>query len=278
LASLCASEVHGSAIVCLLGAEVVSPVGLSQAVGAAGRCAKLGSRDRFEKHSSFHHVSESGFPLAPVAACTANVEPDSACRPNYRFTAPQRGRIISRKAGLTAAATRPSESMKMPAILTKPASWMTKPMGCDIMRFANYLGQKASCLLEAEPFKNWPIKRSVDDDSDPPEVRYSFVNCGLRFNCDRHDERVNSLFLEAEEHAGTILSEVPFHLRRDEVLARFGSPSKCGEGFSHPVLGDYGPWDRFQGPQYTVHVQYKACFDSIEKITLMRNDVVPGGS
>jgi hypothetical protein len=143
------------------------------------------------------------------------------------------------------------------------------------MRLAKFLGQNASCLLEAEPFKNWPVRRTVDDDSDPPEVLCSFVDCGLRFNCDRHDERVNSLFLEAETHAGTVLSEVPFHLSRDEVLARFGSPSKSGEGFSDPVLGDYGPWDRFQGPAYTMHVQYKADSDSIKMITLMRNDVVP---
>ncbi len=143
------------------------------------------------------------------------------------------------------------------------------------MRLARFLGQKASCLLSAEPFKNWPIERSVDDESDPPEVRYSFVDCGLRFNCDRHDERINCLFLEAESHDGTVLSEVSFRLRRDEVLARFGSPSRSGEGFSHPVLGDFGSWDRFQGHKYTVHVQYQVDSEGIAKITLMRNDVVP---
>jgi hypothetical protein len=130
-------------------------------------------------------------------------------------------------------------------------------------------------LLGEEPFKNWPIERSVDDESDPPEVRYDFVNCGLRFNCDRHDDKINCLFLEAEAHAGTVLSDMPFHLHREEVLALLGSSSKSGTGFSHPVLGDFGSWDRFQGPEYTVHVQYKAHSDSIEKITLMRNDVVP---
>lgn len=143
------------------------------------------------------------------------------------------------------------------------------------MLLAKYLGQNASCLLEAEPFKNWPVKRRADDDSDPPEVRYVFVGCGLQFNCDREDETINSVFLEAEAHAGTVLSEVPFYLRRDEVLARFGSPSKSGEGFSDPILGAFGAWDRFQGPAYTVHVEYKVTSDSIEKITLMRNDVVP---
>ena len=140
---------------------------------------------------------------------------------------------------------------------------------------ARFIGQESSILLGEEPFKNWPIERSVDDESDPPEVRYSFVNCGLRFNCDRHEERIVCLFLEAAEHAGIVLSEIPFYLCRDEVLARLGSPSKSGEAFSHPVLGEFGLWDRFRYPLYTIHVQYKARSDSISMITLMRNDIVP---
>ena len=144
-----------------------------------------------------------------------------------------------------------------------------------MMKLASYLGQNASSLLEAEPFKNWTVERTVDDESDPPEVRYVFENCGFQFNCDRENESVNTLFLEKEEHAGTVLSEVPFSLGRDEVLSRFGSPSKSGEGFSHPVLGEFGDWDRFQRSDYTVHVQYCVDSDRIEKITLMRNDVAP---
>jgi hypothetical protein len=143
------------------------------------------------------------------------------------------------------------------------------------VRLARFLGQKASSLLEAEPFKNWPVTRSVEDETDPPQVGYRFMDCGLEFNCDRHDERIHCLFLEAESYAGTVLSEVSFRLRRDEVLARFGSPSKSGEGFSDPVLGDFGPWDRFHGPDYTLHFQYRVDSEGIAMITLMRNDVVP---
>jgi hypothetical protein len=143
------------------------------------------------------------------------------------------------------------------------------------MRMADYLGRKASCLLEAEPFKNWSVERSVDDDSDPPEVHYTFRNGGLELSCDREDESVSSIFLEREEHAGTVLSDVPFNLGRDEVLARFGAPTKSGEQHSHPILGDYGPWDTFRLTEYTLHVQYTLDSDAIEMITLMRNDVVP---
>jgi len=143
------------------------------------------------------------------------------------------------------------------------------------MEIAKYLGQPASCLIQADHFKHWSIERSVDDESDSPEVRYSFTDRGLRFNCDRHNELINCLFLESEKDGNTVLSEVSFTLGRNEVLKYFGSPSKSGEGFSHPVLGNFGPWDRFKGSTYTVHIQYKSDSAGIQKITLMRADVVP---
>lgn len=141
------------------------------------------------------------------------------------------------------------------------------------MKLAKYLGQNASVLLSANPFNGWAVERIVDEDSDPPEVRYVFKKCGFQLNCDFEDERVNTLFFEKEQHAGTQLSEVPFSLTRDEVLSRFGSPSKSGEGFTDPILGKYGAWDRFHGPEYTLHIQYAPDSGRIEKVTLMRNDV-----
>lgn len=146
------------------------------------------------------------------------------------------------------------------------------------MKIAKYLGRKVSCLLEAEPFKNWPVERRVDDDCDPPVVGYTFRNCGLQLNCDREDESVTCLFLEAEEYAGTLLSEVSFDLSRKEVLAQLGVPSESGSPHSDPILGDYGPWDLFSGPEYTIHVEYRVDSDRIRMITLMRNDVVPKDS
>lgn len=140
---------------------------------------------------------------------------------------------------------------------------------------AKFLGLNVNSFLDVQPFENWPVERSVDDDSDPPEVRFVFPDCGLALICDREDERINTIFLEAEKYAGTVLSEVSFHLGRDEVHERFGSPSKRGNAMSDPILGEYGPWDRFDGPNYTVHIQFNVDSDSIKMITLMRNDVVP---
>lgn len=143
------------------------------------------------------------------------------------------------------------------------------------MRLAEYLGRPAARLLEAEPFRGWPVERAEVLDSDPPVVGYSFKGRGLQMNCDLGDECVRSLFLEEEACAGAVLSDLPFSFSRAQVLAHFGAPSGSGEKFSDAILGEYGPWDRFQGPAYTVHVQYKCDSDSIEQVTLMRNDVAP---
>lgn len=143
------------------------------------------------------------------------------------------------------------------------------------LRLVEFLGQKASSLLETEPFNSWPVERIVDDDSAPPLVGYIFTNCGLQFTCDREDERIRSVFVEKEMHDGTKLSEIPFKLRRHEVREEFGSPSKSGERISHPVLGEFGAWDRFENSGFILHVQYHLESDEIQKLTLMRNDVAP---
>jgi hypothetical protein len=143
------------------------------------------------------------------------------------------------------------------------------------MMLAKYLGKTASCLLESEPFERWPVERLVDTDSDPPTVGYIFVGCGLQFNCDTGSERIRSIFLEKGAHGGTPLSGIPFTMKRKEVLAYIGIPSESGEQFSDPILGEFGAWDRFEMPDHTLHIQYKANSGDIDKVTLMLNDVVP---
>lgn len=143
------------------------------------------------------------------------------------------------------------------------------------MKLAKYLGRKSSDLLEAEPFKDWGVERMVEDDSDPPFVGYSFKDSGFQVSCDRESENIRSLFLEKESHSGNELSDIPFSFSRDQVLEKLGSPSKSGKSVSHPVLGEFGAWDRFQNNEYTTHVEYRTDSDEIKKITVMRNDVTP---
>lgn len=143
------------------------------------------------------------------------------------------------------------------------------------MNLAKYLGKKSSDLLEDEPFKNWNVEKSKDDDSNPPLIRYIFKECGIELSCDQADEKIRSLFINKDNFDGEVLSEIPFTLKRENILTILGVPSKSGEAFSHPALGEFGAWDSFGDNEFTTHVQYKVNSNSIERITLMRNDVVP---
>ena len=144
------------------------------------------------------------------------------------------------------------------------------------MQMTEFLGSHVSKILESEPFKNWPVERSVDDDLDERIIHYVFNEHGLELRCDA-DENVSTIFLHSEEYNGfdESISRIPFSLRREEVLERFGTPSKRGDKTSDPILGVCGAWDRFPRPNSAIHVEYRPDADEIKKITLIRGDVVP---
>ena len=143
-------------------------------------------------------------------------------------------------------------------------------------RIADYLGFRASIMLKDEPFKDWTVERSLETDLDPAIVHYVFPGRGLELRCD-DDEKISVIFLQSGENHqfDDILTDPFFSWSREQVMEHFGKPSTCGDKSSHPVLGDYGAWDRFELPRYTIHFEYKRDSPSVSKITFMRNDVVP---
>lgn len=144
------------------------------------------------------------------------------------------------------------------------------------MSITRYVDAHITALLEAAPFNAWPVERSVEDDLDEPRIDYVFQGHGLSLICGE-DEIIHTIFLYADERGGfrEPLFEIALSLSRDEVLAHFGAPSKSGSGTSDPILGEFGPWDRFERPGLAIHVEYRPGSDAIRLITLMRSDVVP---
>ena len=143
-----------------------------------------------------------------------------------------------------------------------------------MMRMMEYLGRHVSSLLESEPFKNWPVKKSVEKDLEPSRLYYVFKGRGLDIECD-NSQMVCAIFIRHEECNGFRLSEIPFALGREEILDRLGAPSKSGEKINDPILGKSGAWDRFAHTDGTIHVEYTIDGSEISMITLMRGDVVP---
>ncbi len=145
-----------------------------------------------------------------------------------------------------------------------------------IVQLAQYLGRESSVLLADPPFKDWIFTKSIETDLEEPRIDYVFAHNGMDFVCDA-DETVRSIFLYSEELRcfKETVQDLPFGATRQEVMARFGSPSKSGGSFSDPILGKYGAWDRFARGAYAIHVEYHLDGSGIEGITLMRADVVP---
>lgn len=140
---------------------------------------------------------------------------------------------------------------------------------------AKYLGKPAPIILADTPFKLWDVERSVEHDLDEPIIQYVFPQNGLELRCDR-DEKVSTIFLYSDKYCGfdESLFDMPFSSSRQEVVGRLGTPSKSGGRISDPVLGEYGPWDRFTRLGHTIHVEYRLDADCIRRITLIRADVV----
>lgn len=144
------------------------------------------------------------------------------------------------------------------------------------MRMEEYLDKDVAELLGNTPFRDWPVERSVSDDLDERVVHYVFYGNGLEVRCDGR-EKVSAIFLHASDHGGfdSSLTEIPFNLRRRDVLTRFGVAEKSGEKISDPILGECGAWDRFALPGHVIHFEYKTDHDEINKITLIRKEAVP---
>ncbi len=93
---------------------------------------------------------------------------------------------------------------------------------------------------------------------------------------------IKTIFLHSDAHEsfagyqGQLLGGLTFASGREAVRAALGQPTKSKDAFVEESLGPQGAWDRFESPDYTIHIQYDPeTTDRIRLITLMNPDVVP---
>lgn len=146
-----------------------------------------------------------------------------------------------------------------------------------IEMIASYLGKDASALLAEQPFKSWKYEKSFEDDLEKPRIDYVFAQGGMDFVCDGEDN-IRTIFLYSDDLRcfNEKIQDLPLTSSRKTVIDYLGVPSKSGGKISDPILGEYGAWDRFVRSGYVIHVEYCLDVDIINKITLMRTDVVSG--
>lgn len=147
-------------------------------------------------------------------------------------------------------------------------------LATDVM--AAYLGKPSAVMLADSPFNRWEFGRSVEADLDEIVVDYVSVDGGMDVLADRRDT-VGTIFLYFDDDrtfAGE-LSDVPSEMTRLDVIAKFGEPSKTGDGIDDPILGRSGAWDRFDRGDHLLHFEYDVDAGVVSKITMMRHDMAP---
>lgn len=93
--------------------------------------------------------------------------------------------------------------------------------------------------------------------------------------------RISTLFIYVTPKDGfaACISPLPYDLlpqsTRSDVRQRLGMPTRSGAAQSLPPLGRYGPWDRFDGTDLCLHVQYTESNERIELITIMTVAAAP---
>lgn len=144
-------------------------------------------------------------------------------------------------------------------------------------RIEDYLGTPAFAMLIEQPFKEWSVRKDLDEEVE--SLTYSFEGQGLELRCDPHTDLISSIFVHCDG-MGTAsnLLEISCDMSREQVIRFLGQPEKSGEGRHDPILGDYGPWDRFSRETHSIHIEYRPESDRIKMVTFMRPDVVPGAA
>ena len=144
------------------------------------------------------------------------------------------------------------------------------------MNIADFLGKNVASMLKEMPFKNWPVERAYEDGLEEPIIHYIFPKNGIELRCDQND-KISVIFLYFDKYGGfdESLFGVSFLWNHERILEHFGNPSKTGDKSNHPILGEWGAWDRFERHGFAIHVEYQIDSGGVKKFTLMRSDVVP---
>ncbi len=113
--------------------------------------------------------------------------------------------------------------------------------------------------------------REVFSELPRPLIHDLFPAHGLEFRSDDANQ-VQTVFLAGPSRTVVTVSGIDLRLglTRAEVVASLGAASASGPPVHDPILGDYGPWDRFVMPGCRVHVEYALQGDGVRRMTFSR--------
>lgn len=136
---------------------------------------------------------------------------------------------------------------------------------------SDYIGCNAEALLESLPFRNWEVERSTEEDLEQPIIQYEFPGRSIALRCDSNNH-ITSIFLRRYDLDGFDLNSLDVSFAWDRVQVRkvLGAPTQTGDPVSDPILGEYGPWDKYKFEGYSMHLEYEKENSRVRRITIMK--------
>lgn len=147
------------------------------------------------------------------------------------------------------------------------------------MKMSKYIGKSITDFLKEEPFYSWNYSRTSTDEDDVLNqgFDYEFYGYGLAIHCNI-DEIIETIFLDSKDYGevNEILTEIPFTYTRKQVRDYFGiSPEFSRDALNDPILGEFGPYDRFRLYNVLIGVEFKGKKDEISQISFMPLEAFP---
>ena len=136
--------------------------------------------------------------------------------------------------------------------------------------FEIFLGKSIGSLLQDALFIGWVVRRSVEKELQPPRIHYVFSGTGFEVKCGP-DEIIDVIFINIEEidtSIARLIVPINPNWTRKIAIEYYGPPIRSGGEYVHPILGQYGPWDIFDFPQYTLHFEYYADSFHVKRLTM----------
>lgn len=124
-------------------------------------------------------------------------------------------------------------------------------------------------------FANMEIKE-LHDNLEEAEEQEFFVSApdeSWEFHLGK-DNTITTIFLFLTKGFGEFDGVNQF-TTRDEILKKYGSPTKYSQEKTIPILGKVGAWERYDYENYVLHFSHCVNSDKIDKISFMLPNPAP---
>jgi len=136
------------------------------------------------------------------------------------------------------------------------------------------IGKKAEDVISDRMFYNMKREDIYDEDDDIKPHGYSFHENGIDINIDDKGDVV-AIFLSQKHIRSTEIYGITSNISRTFLINNIGNPVKTGGKFIDDILGEFGPWDRFEYGEFCLHAEYDVDGEIVKTLTLMDKSVVP---